>query len=237
MGREGLPEIMENIPLEYFERAIEWLQKQPQVDPDKIIVMGASRNAELSLLLASTFANQIKGVIAYAPGSVVWSNTVMPYSSTSVKPSWTYKQQAIPFISMGKITVPDSSAIQTLAYWEKGLADTPQVATASIRVEQIQGPVLLLTGKDDKVWPSSLMSDMIENRLREHNFRFNFQNIQYPDAGHLISSDLDRASLTQKGQMVIDSKKYEYDNGGTAEGDSYAKTDARKKVLAFISKL
>jgi uncharacterized protein len=77
---EGLPQLMEEIPLEYFEKAVLWLKKQPEVNPDKIIVMGASRNAELALLIASFFPNNIHGVIAYSPSSVSWSNTVLPVS-------------------------------------------------------------------------------------------------------------------------------------------------------------
>ena len=54
-GKSGLPELPEEIDLEYFEDAIKWLRKQPEVVPEKIIIMGASRNAELSLIIASTF--------------------------------------------------------------------------------------------------------------------------------------------------------------------------------------
>jgi pimeloyl-ACP methyl ester carboxylesterase len=67
---EGLPQLMEEIPLEYFKKAVLWLKKQPEVNPDKIIVMGASRNAELALLIASFFPNNIHGAIAFNPSSV-----------------------------------------------------------------------------------------------------------------------------------------------------------------------
>ena len=94
--KRRLTKLPEEINLEYFENAIKWLQKQPEVDPDKIIVMGASRNAELSLVIASIFPKLVGGVIAYAPSSVSWSNTVLPYNSNDLKPSWKYQGIDIP---------------------------------------------------------------------------------------------------------------------------------------------
>lgn len=67
---EGLPALPEEIPLEYFGKAFRWLKNQPQVNSNEIIVMGASRNAELALVLASYYPELVNGVIAYSPSSV-----------------------------------------------------------------------------------------------------------------------------------------------------------------------
>ncbi|MEO0900275.1 MAG: acyl-CoA thioester hydrolase/BAAT C-terminal domain-containing protein, partial [Bacteroidota bacterium] len=40
-----------------------------------------------------------------------------------------------------------------------------QYPSAVIPVEKIAGPILLLSGRDDQVWPSATMSDMMEERL------------------------------------------------------------------------
>lgn len=236
-GNRGLPTLIEEIPLEYFEQAVDWLQEQPQVNPKKIIVMGASKNAELALLLASTFPDQINGVIAYAPSSVVWSNTVLPYSSEKLKPTWTYRQNPIPYIPMEKIKAPNSKTIETLTYWKEGLNNHAKVEKYEIQVEKINGPILLFSGKDDQVWPSSFMSNMIEERLKANNFKFGFENIRYKNAGHLISSNPDVISSSQKGQMKISGKTYDFEFGGTVEGDQEAKKDARNKILKFLSTL
>ena len=44
-GQEGLPTLPEEIDLEYFEGALSWLGRQPEVNPQKVVVMGASKNA------------------------------------------------------------------------------------------------------------------------------------------------------------------------------------------------
>lgn len=234
---EGLPQLMEEIPLEYFEKAILWLKEQPEVNPNKIIVMGASRNAELALLIASYFPMHIHGVIAYSPSSVSWSNTVLPFNSDSVKPSWTFENQPVPYIAMDKITGTPTSTIETLTYWKNGLLDSVAVSNASIKVENIKGPILLFSGVEDEVWPSAMMSDMIENRIKMNNFHFDFENIKYENAGHLISSNPNNPSSMRQGKMEINGKSYDFNFGGTESGDMEAQKDAAKRVFKFLSNL
>src|SRR4029453_14100268 len=40
---EGLPPLLQNIPLEYFATAVDWLKSQASVDPGRIGVFGPSR--------------------------------------------------------------------------------------------------------------------------------------------------------------------------------------------------
>lgn len=234
-GKEGLPKLPEEINLEYFENAIKWLRKQPEVDPDKIIVMGASRNAELSLVLASLLPELIGGVIAYAPSSVSWSNTVLPYNSDDLKPSWKYSGKDIPYIPMDKISENSSNKIETLEYWSNGLAKAEHLTQAAIKVERINGPILLFSGKDDKVWPSSLMADMVEQRILDSNFKFSFQNIKYEEAGHLISTNPEIYSDIRTGKIEINGKEYEFEYGGTNEGDHKARQDAKIRLMEFVN--
>lgn len=236
-GIAGNPKLPEAYPLEYFHNAISWLGKQPSVNEQKIIIMGASRNAELALLLASTNPDLIHGVVAYAPGSVVWSNTVMPYSSDEILPSYTLNGSPIPFIPMEKIQGGDTPIINTLAYWQDGIGKLDSTKQAEIPVENISGPILLISGKADEVWPSSFMANQIEQRAKNGGFSFEIQNIQYENAGHLISSNPDSQSDTDQrtGELKLGEKEYDYSFGGTQKGDNAAKADAKLKVLAFIN--
>lgn len=233
-GKENLPRLPEEIDLEYFENAIKWLGKQKEVDAEKIIVMGASRNAELALVIASTFPNIISGVVAYAPSSVSWSNTVLPYSSNKLKPSWKYKGIDIPYIPMEKITGNDSDEVNVIEYWKNGLSKTDIIDKASIKVEKISGPILLFSGIDDMVWPSSEMADMIEKRLKDNNFKYPYKNIKYQNAGHLISSNPSQNSGLRTGKININGKNYNYQFGGTDDGDFKAKKDAKMKLMNFL---
>ena len=235
--KEGLPKLPEEINLEYFEKALVWLKKQPEVDPNKIIVMGASRNAELALVLASIFPESISGVVAYAPSAVSWSNTVLPYNSNELKSSWKYEGVDIPYVPMNKITGNESNKIKMVEYWKKGLQKTDFIAQAAIKVEKINGPILLFSGHDDQVWPSSIMADMIEKRLEANSFKYSFQNIKYENAGHLISSNPDDNTSYRTGTINISGKNYEYEFGGNDDGDFKAKQDAKMKLMEFLEKI
>ncbi|WP_115462141.1 acyl-CoA thioester hydrolase/BAAT C-terminal domain-containing protein [Winogradskyella aurantiaca] len=233
-GIEGLPKLPEDIDLEYFENAIQWLKSKKEVSSEKIVVMGASRNAELALVIASTFTNSIKGVIAYSPSSVSWSNTVLPYNSSELKPSWKYKGIDIPYIPMEKLSGNVSGKVEMIDYWEKGLSKTDLVENASIKVENISGPILLFSGSDDRVWPSAKMADMIEKRLEENSFTYTFNNIQFENAGHLISRNPEQKTDIRTGKINLGGREFEYEFGGTDSGDYKAKKDAKMKLMEFL---
>ncbi|NQX78088.1 MAG: alpha/beta hydrolase fold domain-containing protein [Gilvibacter sp.] len=226
-GVGDLPQLPEDIALEYFEKALDWLIAQPDVDPDRIVVMGASRNAELALVVASKFPNRVSGVVAY---------TVLPYNSDELKPSWTFKGQAIPFVPMEKIQGGSQEQLDLLGYWNAGLAK-PEAAEAAIAVEQIGGPVLLISGIEDQVWPSASMADTIAARLQKNNFKHAVKNLQFEAAGHLISTNPDQKSAQMHGQMRLGDKMYTYNQGGTPEGDLKAKQAAREELLLFLRAL
>jgi hypothetical protein len=66
---------------------------------------------------------------------------------------------------------------------EKALMQTSLVEEALIPVEKIQAAVLLISGKKDKMWPSTMMCEQIMNRLASVNYSHPYQHIAY-DAGH-----------------------------------------------------
>ena len=68
---EGLPDELFEIPVETVARGIAWLESRPDVDAERIAVLGQSKGSELSLLAASTYA-EIDAVVAYAPSPYVW---------------------------------------------------------------------------------------------------------------------------------------------------------------------
>jgi acetyl esterase/lipase len=88
---DGLPTTLANIPLEYFQAAIHWLQAQENVRADRVAVLGASRGGELALLLGASFSN-IKVVVAYVPSSHIGP------AEDSIQPAWTFHGTPMPYV-------------------------------------------------------------------------------------------------------------------------------------------
>lgn len=87
----GLPKTLKNIPLEYFAKAVRWLAAQPGVDPNRILVYGASRGGEAALLVGATYPGLVHGVIACTPSADVYGAYPGPGYA------WTFGGQPIPY--------------------------------------------------------------------------------------------------------------------------------------------
>ena len=59
------------------------------------------------------------------------------------------------------------------------------MARARIKVEDIQGPVMLLSATDDGSWPSSLYSKMVRDKLTEVD-HYPVRWLDYENGGHSI---------------------------------------------------
>ncbi|MEZ4740888.1 MAG: acyl-CoA thioester hydrolase/BAAT C-terminal domain-containing protein [Bdellovibrionota bacterium] len=96
---------------------------------------------------------------------------------------------------------------------------------AIIPVEKINGPILLITGDDDQMWPSSTFGDMISTRLSALDFNYNFQHLRYNNAGHVIMDSFLPTTVFSYGPYIM---------GGSAQGNAIASRDSWPKVINFL---
>src|SRR4029450_9175270 len=94
---DGLPTDLSQIPLEYFNQAIQWLQVHPAVDGDRLGVFGSSRGGEAALVIGASFP-AIKAVVANVPSHVVWQGANADLSKKTA--SWTLGGVGLPFVSL-----------------------------------------------------------------------------------------------------------------------------------------
>ena len=182
---QGLPRTLEEIPLEYFEKAFAWLSAQSEILPDKYAILGGSKGAEVALLLGSRYP-QIKAIVAFSPSSVVWQGIPKRRFDLgkAVKSSWTYQGKGLPFLAYP--TPISKMALLTLRLrkmHEAALEDKARVEEAAIPVENIQGAVLLISGKRDLLWPSTPMSEQIVERLKSKGFEHHYEYM-FVDTDH-----------------------------------------------------
>jgi dienelactone hydrolase len=241
-GQQGstLPVSLQNIPLEYFSGAMDWLNTQPGVKKDSFLVMGISRGAELALLLASKYPERIKGVLANVPSAVIWQGE----GETPDAPSWTEGGSPVPFIktwppwsddltSQYQAAITNGTPFSFRKVYEYMLAQaTPdQIAAATIKVENISGPVMLLSSKLDGMWQSDVFASEIVTRLNSAGFNYPVTSYSYPSSGHLIQNGYQITTINKyfNAQMNI-----WMDLGGTPEGTAAANIDSWPKVIEFF---
>jgi dienelactone hydrolase len=212
---EGRPDTLEEIDLEYFDKPIAWLMAGERARAGGIVVIGASKGAELALLLASR-KPEISGVIALSPSSVVWQGLPKVYWPTPpMRSSWRSGGKPVAFVPYDSGYIPDPSRL--VDYYRRSLANQDAARAAVIPVEKINGPVLLLLGADDTLWPSGEMGEAIGARLKANGFRFSFEKKVYPQAGHTLSE--------------------KYLLGGTVEGNQQARIESGKKITEFLKQI
>lgn len=185
-GVGSLPKELYEIPVEFFERGLSWLEKHESVDCERIAVYGYSKGGELSLLLGSLYS-RIKAVAAFSGSSLVWQGLRFRRPSSS----WTQEGKILPYVPM-KVSLYTMFRLfrgKPVAFresYEKGLRSAKNVAASAIRVEQINGPVFLVAGTDDQVWPAADFADTITERLKQHQHRYPCEYLREEGAGHLV---------------------------------------------------
>ncbi|MES2610034.1 MAG: acyl-CoA thioesterase/bile acid-CoA:amino acid N-acyltransferase family protein [Pseudomonadota bacterium] len=227
----GLPPTLDRIPLEYFEAALQWLASQPSVAPGGSGVVGVSRGGELALLLGAHSA-QVRCVVAYVPSGVVW-----PAYPASGHGAWTLNGAEIPYASTLSHEQWDAllASGQALAgsfdWYLLPLRDPAYLESVSIPVERIRGPVLLISGADDGLWPSTDLAQLAVNRAQEKHFPHAIEHLVYQGAGHSIAWPGGPTTMLRSVHPVSGE---DMDMGGTPQGNAQARVDSWPRVLAFL---
>jgi len=104
-------------------------------------------------------------------------------------------------------------------------------AEAAIVVERINGPVLLLSGQGDQMWPSALMAARASDRLTAHQHPFPVEHHAYDGAGHLFRLPFLPETVTAARHRVSGVLSA---FGGTPRGNARAADDAWSRTRAFL---
>lgn len=208
----GLPGALDRIPLEYFANAAHWLGAQPGVDAQHLTVWGDSRGSEAALLLGAYFPGLVHAVIAGSPSSVSNGAVSLTHHVPATNPAWTLHGKRLPVAS--PFGDPFSRANPA----------------AVIPVQKIRGPVLLLVGADDRLWPSPAYARAIMARLDRNGDPYLHQDLVFPGAGHIVGAAFPYGIAPVSVTTPIGTLQL----GGTPFRNSVAETSAWQDVLAFL---
>ncbi|HZZ64605.1 MAG TPA: acyl-CoA thioester hydrolase/BAAT C-terminal domain-containing protein [Candidatus Baltobacteraceae bacterium] len=234
-GAPGLPQTLENIPVETIGNAISVITSRQDVDPNRIAIMGLSKGGELALLAASIYP-QIHAVVADVPSPFAWQGIAQGYGAPAS--SWTYNGKPLPYVAyapaMGQVF---ANAFTTHApldlrkgYDASMQENRAQIAGAMFHLENIKGPVLFVGAGDDQIWNSVALSEIGLTYLHQHAHAYADALLQYPQAGHIFLFSTPNRPMTSApmGPMTLSL-------GGTPKANVNASAQAWPKIFTFIS--
>jgi pimeloyl-ACP methyl ester carboxylesterase len=232
------PTYLQDIAIEYFEKAFDWLDSNPLVKRDSFVLYGVSRGAELSLLLASMFPDRVRGVVGNMPSSVLWAGE----GKTQGAPAWVYQGRPLPYINTemseqmyGDFMMAAKSgtpyAFKQVYQYSLGIASALEVEAASVKIENAAGPVLMIGSDMDGVWMSSQFAETLSGRLKSRSFKYPVENLGYPCAGHFLFHGYMPATVHK-----LNEGDFWMDLGGTTDGIGAASTDAWPRTIDFLER-
>lgn len=228
---QDLPRELVEIPVEYFERAVEWMKTQPSVKPDRIAVAGGSKGGELALLLASRFID-FQAVAAWTPAEHVWEGLSMKFFEKDYTPvsSWSHRGRPLSFVRF--LYQPEEREMEKTGKLRSFVAahnrsleqgDRDAIELARIPAENIKAPLLLVSGTDDQTWPADRFCRNIVDRLRSAGFAHELKHISHAGGGHM--SFLPSLITASRGGGV---------SGGSPQADAKAGFVSWQETLAFL---
>ena len=188
------PKELVNIPLEYFADAMAFLKEE--TGHEKVGLMGASRGGEAVLLIAATYPDQVSAVVSGVPANIVNSACCSP--AMTYLHAWTHQGRPLPTFGLLEGTgFEDLLGVSQkygdgLVWFQRhmlmGMLTEDDDAPYLIPVENIRAPILLISGDDDGIWPSTPAADQVVKRLRARNYAYPVEHIKVTGGGHLASS-------------------------------------------------
>ena len=229
----GLPAVAQDLPLEYFEPALQLLSRP--------VVIGGSKGGEAALLIGATFP-QVCGVISIVGSGLitqgisqdVLTGSFLEIMSTPV-PTWTRHGRPLPFVP--NVVTPELRArvakgdpISLRTTFDPAAAGTELLAAATIPVERVNGPVLLISAEDDQGYGPAA-HDIAAGRLTATGHRFPWQHVIHPGAGHFIVLPpyAPVTRTTSPGPGVT------FEHGGTPAANAAGRSATWRQVLHFLA--
>lgn len=208
----------DRIPLETFDRALDWLARQHEVDRNRLAIVGMSKGAEAALLVASD-RQDLSAVVAAVPSSVVWPGFDWARFRSLKHSSWSRAGRPVTALPYGALRWQDGMD----SIYANGLKQVARHPDAVIPVEQSRATILLICGGKDQVWPSCPMSAQIKARS---------ERLGVPRVVVLAYPEGDHGSFGSPLEPGGKPRRFGFSN--EAPGSAAARADSWPKVIAFL---
>ncbi len=238
-GEPGLPGDLVEVPLAYFDAAVDWLSPRAAVRSEPLGVVGVSRGSEAAILLGAR-RDEVRTVVAVAPGAHAFQGLASPLPDTS---AWSEDGDPTPYVPVRwnlldtlrlAVNVLLARPNEFRDAYAGGLADADESVreAAALPVEDVGGPILLISGGDDDCWPSAAFGDRLLRRLDEADYPHEYEHLVTEDAGHAVSA----AYLPVFDRQVAGDGRFRLAMGGTPEGYARADAESWPRLLATLER-
>ncbi|TKC10610.1 hypothetical protein FA048_10550 [Pedobacter polaris] len=173
-GCEGAPKILDRIAIDDVYGAIAIAKTSKKINATKIAVIGGSRGADLALLLGSYYKD-ISLVVGMSSSHAVFPGHTQEFATSC----WTFKGKELAFIPVNEEAVPFLMKRDLHGTFKAMLKDTVAEQKALINVENINGPILLLSATKDEVIPAVEMGNKMMLKLKSKNFKYPHEHVIY----------------------------------------------------------
>lgn len=227
-NQPGLPLELNRVPVEVVRDAARTLHG---LGYEKVGVWGISKGAELALIAAASFPDDLSCVVAASPIDVVCQGLGKKGGAKGLldqpidHSGWMLAGRELPYapmsFSVGRI-LRDSlrgRGLDMLSCYE-GFDRAPE--EVRIKVENNSGPVLLVCSAQDSMWPAAQAARAMQRRLDGHGFAHAHEILEYKVASHhLLPVELDTRAI-----FAVERR----DPAGCA----HAREDALEKTVDFL---
>jgi dienelactone hydrolase len=209
-GHPGTPDELRDIDVEVVARACDWLWAQDGVDDVPPCVIGLSRGSELVLVAAALTPGHVGPVVISVGSGVAWG--AWGPGTDVLETAWRFGGEPVPQMAEDE---DDPLAC---------IDDEDMVAKAEIAFERAAGPVLMLSGEDDTMWPSTRLTRIAEARAEREGAGDRVTHVAYPGAGHFCT--------TPPGFPLV--SDHVIRSGGSRSRNQAARLDAWRRILEFV---
>ena len=188
-----------NYPIERIENAINWLKNNGN---EKIGIVGASTTGTLALTAASFFP-ELTLTIALSPSDFIWQGFAQgnkdgakewPVENESL---FTYRGEKLPYMPfcyqhpdywniIRSESKKNRDMVNSLKIFNDSEAKHPLSEENRIKVERINGKLILIGARDDALWDTAKYIHRIEERLSNTENKVALGSYVYEHGTHFV---------------------------------------------------
>jgi len=175
----GISNSLTQINLNALKEVMDGYKNNYRVDKNAIGVLGRGKGAELALVMGSLY-DDIKMVVSLTSTHVVMQS---PQINLAHHSSWVHDGKEMPFVPFPLASLETIKGAVILLFQGKGYHDIHMNAfknkeamkKARIKVENINGPLLVVANKNDDYFPSTYSGKKISEKIKEKKFSFPYE--------------------------------------------------------------